>query len=484
MTPEARPRRSVLELLLPQGRAARALVLGSGCPERLRPAAEDAGDGPLDLVVVAPGETERGRPWLDVAIDECATRLDRDGIAYLILPSGSRRRARRRLLSRGLVLEQAVLHRPDLASSRELVPLQREALRQTVGSSPWRRAVVGALFRFGAGALLRATSPGVALVARRPAAAPQVGWLEQAGTLAGGTRGAVISSSWRAQASTVVLHPLIKRRVAPVVAKLDLTGAGRVAREADCLDRLGPAAKGAGAALPDPVVRVDLEGVPVLVETRLRGEIAARQLMRRPARLDRVLTDVCGWLERWEAGTARHHRLSSTELEREVMAPGEVIAPLLAGGADYLTALRERCARLAGASVPLVASHNDLTMWNVLVDRKGGIGVVDWEAAEEATLPLKDFFYATVDAVAATHGYRDRPAAVRDCFAPEGERAALVAELHGRIAASVGVDAELSAVSLHACWLGHAVNEHRFALPSEGRPFLEVVEWLAATLPP
>lgn len=483
LTEESSRRRSVLELLLPRGRAARALVLGSACPERLRPAAGDAGE-PLDLVVVAPDESERRRAWLDRAIDECSTRLDPDGIAYLILPRRARRRAARRLRARGLAIEAAVLHRPDLASSRELVPLQRVAFTEVVGSAPWKRRVVGGLFRVGAGAALRATSPNAALVARRPGARRQIAWLDQAGSAARGAGSAVISSSWRVEASTAVLHPLTKRNVAPVVAKVDLAGPGPAAREGDRLDRLGPAARGAGAAVPDPIASVDLEGVPVLVESRVEGEIAAVRLMRRPALLPDLLEGVCGWLERWEAATARRHQVSLDQLERELLAPAEELAPMLADGAGYVAELRERCARLAGTHVPFAASHNDLTMWNVLVDDESGIGIVDWEAAEEATLPMKDFFYAAVDAVAATRGYRDRPRAARDCLGPGGERAALVAGLQSRIMTAVGVDPELSVISLHACWLGHALNEHHAARPSDGRPFLQIVEWLAATLPP
>ena len=206
-----------------------------------------------------------------------------------------------------------------------------------------------------------------------------------------------------------------RRGVAAVVAKLDLAGAGTAVHEVDCLGPARTAAREAGAAVPEVVATLDLDGVPVLVETRVDGEIAATRLMRRPALLEGLLADVCGWLERWGVATVRQGPLSREQLERELPAPAEAVAPLLPGGADYLAALRERCDRLAGATVPLCASHNDLTLWNVLLDGDGGIGIVDWEAAEEAAPPLKDFFYAAVDAVAATRGYRDRPAAARDC---------------------------------------------------------------------
>ena len=285
--------------------------------------------------------------------------------------------------------------------------------------------------------------------------------------------------------SSVVLDPFTERGVAPVVAKLDLAGAARAVGEAERLDRMAPAARGAGAAVPEPIASLDLDGVPVLVESRLDGEIAATQLMRRPARLEKVLAAVCLWLEGWGAATARHRPLTRAQLERELLEPAELIAPLLTkGGAAYLAAVRERCARLAGAPVPLVAAHNDLTLWNVLIDGEGGIGVVDWEAAEVEALPLKDFFYLAVDAVAATRGYRDRPGAARECLARDGRRAPLVAGLQARMAATLGVEPELAVTALHACWLGHALNEHRAAGPSDARPFLEIVEWLAATLPP
>jgi hypothetical protein len=479
------PHRSLLELLLPLGRAENALVLGSACPERLRPAVGDAGGELLDLVVVAPGEAERGRAWLDSALDECARRLGRHGIVYLILPRGSRRRARRRLSTGGLAVDGALMHRPDLAGTRELAPLERQAFTRVGGSAPWKRALAGTLFRLGARVALQAASPDVGLVARRPGARRQLAWLDQAGTVAGGARSAVISSSWRPGASSVVLQPLTERGVAPAVAKLDLAGVARAPSEAERLDRFAPAARAAGAAVPEPIAILDLEGVHVLVESRVEGEIAATRLMRRHRLLEDLLGSVCEWLEGWGAATARHHPLTREQLERELVEPAEVVAPLLRdGGAEYLTAMRERCGRLAGAPVPLVATHNDLTMWNVLVADDGGIGVVDWEAAEEGALPLKDFFYLAVDAVAATRGYRDRPAAARDCLAPDGRRAPLVSNLQDRMAAALGVEPELAATALHACWLGHAMNEHRAARPSDARPFLEIVHWLAATLPP
>lgn len=98
-------------------------------------------------------------------------------------------------------------------------------------------------------------------------------------------------------------------------------------------------------------------------------------------------------------------------------------------------------------------------MWNVLTDDGGGLGVVDWEAAEEATLPLKDFFYAAVDAVAATGRHADRPGAYDACFDPRGSRVGTVARLEAEMIAAVDAAPEIVELSRHAFWLGHALNE-------------------------
>jgi hypothetical protein len=118
-------------------------------------------------------------------------------------------------------------------------------------------------------------------------------------------------------------------------------------------------------------------------------------------------------------------------------------------------------------------------MWNVLLDRRGRLGIVDWEAAEEATLPLKDLFYAVTDAVAATGRYADRPGAVRECFSPGGRHSATGARLQAAGQAAVEAPPELVELSFHACWLGHADNERRSAGPLDPTPFRDIVQWLA-----
>ncbi len=113
------------------------------------------------------------------------------------------------------------------------------------------------------------------------------------------------------------------------------------------------------------------------------------------------------------------------------------------------------------------------------MDRRGGIGIVDWETGEESTLPLKDFFYAAGDAVAATARYSDRLAAVRDCFAAGGAHVRAIGRLQSSLVDALLVPAPVVELSFHSCWLGHAVNEGSKAGRGDPRPFRDIVQWLA-----
>jgi len=475
---------SPLELLLPEGVARGVLVLGSACPPRLRPATtdlhRDEAAEATDLVVIAPGAGELREPrWLESAVERGADVLSRDGLVYVLVPPRSRRRARALLRKRGLDPEWPFLHLPDSGENRHLVPLEPEAARHAfagvVPLVPWKRVAVGALLRAGGARALALAADDVAFVARRPRAAPPFAWLTQFDKAPEGRRAVVITASWRPNGPHVVLEPFPHGPAGPCVAKLALDGepTGEQAR----LAQLGETAGRAGARVPEPLAGGDVHGAPVMLESRLSGRLAAPLLARRKARLTPIASAVATWLASWHRLTTTPCQLDRDRLERELLGPAEAIAPALDGGAAYLDRLAKLCLAAEGTTVALVATHNDLTMWNVLVDGDGHLGIVDWESAEPAALPLKDFFYATVDAVAATNRYRDRPGAVRDCFEPHGAHAAL-GDLQASVAAAAGAGPEVVALAFHATWLGHAASEARSAAASDERPFLEIAQGL------
>jgi len=145
--------------------------------------------------------------------------------------------------------------------------------------------------------------------------------------------------------------------------------------------------------------------------------------------------------------------------------------------AGYPEWLAQRCSALR-ASIPLVAAHGDLTMWNVLIDDAFRLGIVDWSEAREHSLPLADFYYAMADAVAVARGW-SWARACEACFTPRGVYAHRARALLQRPARSLCLTGAASELCLHACFLGHAVNEQRRGWPGGAKPFLRAVEWLA-----
>jgi hypothetical protein len=312
--------------------------------------------------------------------------------------------------------------------------------------------------------------PTAAIVARRPGAAPFAAWVERLGGETRPTAHAVVATSWRGPEGATVVHCFAAGEAEPWgVAKV----APGSATEAGLLGQLGAAAQAAGAAVPRPLASGRVGGTPVLVETIVTGRPAAELLRRSPGRFPEVAGAVSTWLERWSAAT----RASGSALEQELLQPAAALRDALP--ARYEGWLESRCTALAGSEPPLVARHNDLTMWNVLLDGRGGIGVLDWAEAEEAGLPLTDFFYAVADAAAACAGYASRLAAVRSCFSAGGARSPAVAPLQERMRASLRLAPAALELSFHACWLRHAVNEQR-AGGGPQAPFLEIVRWLAS----
>jgi len=239
--------------------------------------------------------------------------------------------------------------------------------------------------------------------------------------------------------------------------------------EAETLRELEAAARAAGARVPEPIRTGAVAGLPLLVESVVPGRPASSHLT--PSRIPAYLDELAGWLERWNVATARPRRLGQAELDRALVTPLRALEL----DEEHRRRLEERCLRAEGRSVPFVAAHHDLTTANVLVGN--GLGIVDWDAAEAAALPLTDFFYAAADARAAADGFRDRVGAFARTFAADGTPAADVEPLQARLVAALGLEPDVVRFCFHACWLRHAANELAQSGPG---PFVEISRRVAA----
>jgi len=482
---------ALLGLLHPDGVAERVIVLGGACPVDLAPADPAATTGmrdrAADLVVVAPTASEaRAGGWVDHAIRSLPDLVAADGLVYLLLPAGARRHARRRLRAVGFALESDMLHLPSWEVTRQIVPLRRDVMRPALraldlSTSLRRRLFALALGVPGVAGFIAGWHGSIACIARPAGARPLFTWLLGAAGVRpnGGT--ATVRAKSRAGKTGIVLQAFDYAGRSVAIAKTTLlNGApdGRTEREAANLGQLGPAARVAGAAAPS--ARLVYAGTrPVMIGSVVPGESASDLLGSHRLSVDVVLDRLTAWLERWHRATVSMHVLRPEWLERAVLIPARLVCPRVDDGGRYLTELEERCSRLAGTSVPLVATHGDLTMSNLLIPQPTGLGVVDWEVAQAEGLPLRDFWYGAVDAVAARDRYKDRPAAFARCFVEDDALRRQVAAHATRLQRAIGLGDEFATVCFHACWLQHAVDEQRKRAPGEPKPFRAIVEWIA-----
>ncbi len=445
------PAPSPIELFLPSGWARSAVVLGEACPAALLPGAPAPGADAerLDLAVLAPSPDQEDDPtWVEHASTTVARQLSETGIAYVV--PGRSHRLRRSLATHGLRATDMLLHVPDAEQSRHVVPLGTGAARYGVSGQlamrPGKRAVARMLSRSGR---LAGFLPTGYVFRRR--CSPLAEWLfELDASPETGT--ALISTGAPGHRGAVVRRFPVGATLPDAVAKVSPTAP----RELEALRSVAPTAARAGARVPEVRAAGALGELPLVLESALRGQVAADLLARgrlAPALLQERLAT---WLEAWGRLSGRNRALGRGDAERLVLSPAARLVPDERG---YLSYLAKLCAAAEGTSCPFVASHGDLTSANVLLDGTADVGVVDWEEASAEALPMADFFYAAADAAAGVARFADRPAAVAACFGAGGEQAAHVGALTRRLADALGVAPPVAELCFHACWLHHAGNE-------------------------
>jgi len=207
-------------------------------------------------------------------------RLPPDAVALLRLPA----RARAAVAREGeLELGPAVLE-----IGGRLVAAERGAVRWALGAVP--ASARGRLAALAPGWALARSAP--AAIARPPRSRPLAAWL--------GARG---------PGTSVVVAPgaafLLDGERLSLAAKV---GAGPPARreltEARALAELGPAARAAGADVPEVVEEDELRGRPLLVTTGVEGRPVSVLLAERPDRRDALVARIVDWLLRWNVATA------------------------------------------------------------------------------------------------------------------------------------------------------------------------------------
>jgi hypothetical protein len=467
----------LLELLHPAGSARRIVVLGR-VEELTSPATAGDASLPIDLLLLAPTSAQSRSPdWLLTASG--ATRqLAADGVVYVVAPWRARNRVVRLLTdASGLRVTASFAHVRERGRTRYLVEIDPNGVAYALSRSMGGRWVLRALSRhvgrLRIHRLLQLLMPMVGVTLQRSPARP-LSWVFEIDSST--PAGTILVERTKHHRKRLVIYRVTRGKA--VLIKIDDEPL-ELNREAAALDEFSPAAELAGARVP---VRVSASPTtikrPVLAQIVVPGVAASDVLGRHPRKLPDVLGKVSDWLLAWNRLTARPFSLSRDDVEQALLEPARLLQSDL--GNDYLLWLGKRSRTWIGMPIPTVDEHRDLTMANVLLDRDGALGVVDWETALAGGLPLRDFFYAAADAVAATDRYAGRADSFLRTFSHDGTHQATVSRCFHRLAEGLALSPPGVELCFHACWLHHAANEARDAEADAPLPFLEIASFVAS----
>jgi hypothetical protein len=419
-----------------------------------------------DLMVLAPGKgLERRVAWAKAAAADVARTMPDSGTAVIIAPAVARRRLARALGGHGFRTVGLYLHLPSFAQTVFAVPLRSAMLRYVVerliARKSWRRSALLTLTRLPRASALAALAPSTGVVMRRDNLAAGFEWL--------GVRDGILQLPHQGRTGAIV-HGFDSGPLPSVIAKIR-TSAGASANAGDAV-RAGAAT--IGIRVPRVLRRVQLNGASATVEEALHGRSAASALAAKGEEYAHpLLADLEQVLLHWSRASLGPPLLEP-RLERETIDRAKALQPIVDARGGYVEHLETLLREDVGGRV--VAAHNDLTTWNILVDDTGGLALIDWDEADAEGLPLMDFAYAAVDVMTAA-GDGDRLAAYRRCFG-EGSVSTSVGEALGRLATVAQLTPATAELCLHACWLRHASNEH--ARGERSAPFIEIVREVAA----
>ena len=416
--------------------------------------------GPVDVAIVAPDRAQATRTWLQDAVDLAASRLEANGVLWVILPARRRRDARRVVRRAGLVPLATVLMLQAWPRATQLLSLApttvRDAAWRQLGWSSAAASCAAAASSSRPGrALLRRGAPASALLAAPHANVDPLAWLAALDRSAPCAATATIGPRSDARVAVVMRAPRGKGRPdLAVKVALDDAGVARIERERAALAAFSSSASAAGAAVPRPRTGT---GPGVLATEAISGRLASYVLGRDSNRMDSVTTAVASWLRRWNVATASTQIASAELMDELLLAPASRLAGTGAATAPYVAAVEALARRLEGTEVVVTAAHNDLTMTNVLLDAER-IGVLDWEAATARAAPLVDLWYALVDALARSAG-GTRTEAVTALAGASAALPATPARLLAEAARALRLTPDQELLGFHACWLHHAANE-------------------------
>jgi hypothetical protein len=477
---------SPLELLHPNGVIQSLLIFGSNCPSHFLPARGTTTRKAADLIILAPNVAEcRTNGWLENSVQSIDRSLAKDGVIYVLAPPRWRHKIKRLLQRQGVILEPDAAYFPNWEASRYIVPLKpalmQYAFHQMMPTRLWKKFFILILLRTpGPLKLVGNLHPWIGFAARRADGRPLFNWLYREDGVFPQEWNAIMHTSWRGERGSIAVLRFSSDAIPDQVVKLAWSKKITFTQvaEVELIPKFGPRARAAGARLPDILSVDQIHDRNVYSQTAIPGRLAAVLLLERPGKIYELMRRIVNWLEAWHRLTKVSQRLDRHWFESELLSPASSLAPFIEEANSYLGWLSERCEEV-DIPVPLTSAHNDLSMWNILLDDQGQVGVVDWNCAREKCFPFIDLLYAMTDAAMSASGYTERVKAFKECFTQGGRYSSFTKQTLIDLQTHLEIPKAVLDISFHICFIGHAFNEQNLAEPDEPLQFLEIVRYLS-----
>ncbi|HEU5102197.1 MAG TPA: phosphotransferase [Roseiflexaceae bacterium] len=262
-------------------------------------------------------------------------------------------------------------------------------------------------------------------------------------------------------------------RLAVKIARVPESTAA-LSREADILRQIETQQPGV-SGVPRGVFLLERDGLTALGETVLHGQPLWRLL--NPENYRRLALQATDWLA---------DLVGNVQPRPPAEWWNRLIDPVIAKVQDSFGAildgalLRDTIKILHTLSpLPLVCEQRDFSPWNVLVDDRGELVVLDWESAEPHGLPGMDLIYFQTYLAFFLTGAMNS-GELREAYRATLDRSSVtgrvIAECAERYACRTGIAmADLDALRMFV-WLVHARSEYRqFVSDTGGRPSPELL---------
>jgi len=205
--------------------------------------------------------------------------------------------------------------------------------------------------------------------------------------------------------------------------------------------------------IPRPLFEKTINGYYLFLETGLKGKRRLAEDFKLKSlswwgkkRFKEFLKKVVKWLIEFHKATKKEVEFTESHIEEFILKPIEDFKRIYAVKQEeetFFKVLSEKAGLLLERKIPLVFSHNDFWLGNIL-KFKEEIMVTDWELLQKDDLPLIDLLMLFSTLIASKDD--DNPGSFKYIYLEENWFSKLRRNLENEYLGSLGIDSEIAEI--------------------------------------